>query len=99
MLQQTTTPSRRANYRIAVLLDVWVCWNCNGREDISGVRDMSIGGLFLHTQLRPATGTPMKIHFLVQEGQNRADALVRHARPDPDLGLKITGLTESHWPR
>ena len=69
------TPSRRANYRIAALVDVWVCWNCNGREDISRVRDMSIGGLFLNTRLRRATGTPMKIDFLVQEGQIRADAV------------------------
>src|SRR5258708_21914661 len=98
MLQQTTTPSRRANYRIAVLLDVWVCWNCNGREDISGVRDMSIGGLFLNKQLRRATGTPMKIDFFVQEGQIRADAFVRHAVPDRDLGLKITALTGHEFP-
>jgi len=99
MLQQTTTPSRRANYRIAVLLDVWVCWNCNGREDISGVRDMSIGGLFLNTQLRRATGTAMKIDFLVQEGQIRPDAVVRHAVPDRGLGLKSTAITEQDCPR
>src|SRR5260370_39420828 len=93
MLQQTTTPSRRANYRIAVLLDVWVCWNCNGREDISGVRDMSIGGLFFNTQLPPGSGTPKKIPFLVHERKMRADAFVRRAGPQRGLGLKITSIT------
>lgn len=99
MFQQTATPSRRANYRIAALVDVWVCWNCNGREDISRVRDMSIGGLFLNTRLRRATGTPMKIDFLVQEGQIRAEAVVRHAVLDRGLGLKFTALTEQDRPR
>jgi hypothetical protein len=99
MFQQTATPCRRANYRIATLVDVWVCWNCNGREDISRVRDMGIGGLFLNTRLRRATGTPMKIDFLVQEGQIRADAVVRHAVLDRGLGLKFTALTEQDRPR
>src|SRR5258708_14100002 len=94
MFQQTATPSRRANYRIAVLLDVWVCWNCNGREDISGVRDMSIGGLFLHTQLRRATGTPRKIDFLAPEGQTPPDALVKDAWPCRDLGPKLPTQTK-----
>ena len=97
MFQQTATPCRRANYRIARLVDVWVCWNCIGREDISRVRDMGIGGLFLNTRLVRAIGTPMKIDFLVQEGQIRADAEVRHA--DRGLGLRFTALTEQDRPR
>ena len=49
--------------------DVWVCWNCNGREDVSLVRDLSLGGLFLLTRWRRVIGTPMKVDFLVREGQ------------------------------
>ena len=99
MFQQTATPCRRANHRIAALVDVWVCWNCNGREDVSRVADISIGGFFLNTRLHRATGTPIKIDFLVQEGQIRADAVVRHAALDRGLGLKFTALTEQDRPR
>jgi len=54
---------------LARLQDVWVCCNCNGREDVSLVRDLSLGGLFLDTRWRRVVGTPMKVDFLVREGQ------------------------------
>jgi hypothetical protein len=54
---------------LARLQVVWVCWNCDGREDVSLVRDLSLGGLFLDTRWRRVVGTPMKVDFLVREGQ------------------------------
>lgn len=76
-----------------------MCWNCNGREDVSRVLDVSIGGLFLKTRLQRAIGTPMKVDFLVQEGPIRADVVVRHAVRDRGLGLRFTALTEQDRPR
>lgn len=94
MLRQLATPSRRFNSRIAASQDVWVCWHCNGRDDVSRVRDLSLGGLFLETLLLRAIGSPTKIDFLVSEGQIRADAVVRHAVPGRGLGFKFTAVTE-----
>jgi hypothetical protein len=94
MLQNVATPSRRFNSRIAATQDVWVCWLCNGRDDISRVRDLSLGGLFLETALPRAIGSPTKIDFLVGEGQIRADAVVRHVVPGRGLGFKFTAVTE-----
>src|SRR5438270_13071986 len=94
MFQQTNTPSRRVNSRISVRQEVWVCWQCNGHDDVSRVRDLSLGGLFLETQSSRAIGASSKIDFLVDEGQIRADAVVRHTLPGRGLGLKLTGLTE-----
>jgi hypothetical protein len=74
--------------------DVWVCWLCNGREDVSRVRDLSLGGLFLETPLLRAIGLPLKVDFLVSEGQIRADAVIRHVTPGRGLGLKFTAVTE-----
>ena len=74
-------PSRRFNFRIPSLQDVWICWQCNGREDVSRVRDLSLGGLFVETPTLRAIGTPTKVDFLVGEGQIRADAVVRHVVP------------------
>jgi hypothetical protein len=33
-----------------------------------------------------------KLHFLVQEGQIRADAVVRHAEPGRGLGLRFMAV-------
>ena len=93
------TPCRRVSHRIAELMDLWVCWNCNGREDVSRALDLSIGGLFLKTRLHRTIGTLIKIDFLVQEGQIRVDAVVKHEVRARGLGLKFTALTEQDRPR
>ena len=76
-----------------------MCWNCQGREDISLVRNMSMGGLFLETQQARPSGTVTRLDFLVAEGQIRADAVVRHSRAGSGLGLKFTALNEQDRPK
>lgn len=74
-------------------------WQCHGREDVSLVRDLSMGGLFIETHSLKAEGLRARLHFLVQEGQIRADAVVRHARPATGMGLKFTALSEQDRPK
>ena len=99
MLQNVATPSRRFNSRTVATQDVWVCWLCNGRDDISRIRDLSFGGLFLETGVLRAIGSPVKVDFLVGEGQIRTDAIVRHVLPGRGLGLKFTAVTEQDRPK
>ena len=94
MYQQSNPPSRRANSRIPVKQDLWVCWQCNGRDDVSRVRDLSLGGLFLETPTPRMVGASTKVDFLVSEGQIRAEAVIRHRVPGRGLGLKFTAVTE-----
>jgi PilZ domain len=70
-----------------------------GRDDISRVRDLSLGGLFFVTRKARAIGTTVKVDFLVQEGQIRADAIVKHRMLDQGWGLKFTAITEQDRPR
>lgn len=44
-------------------------------------------------------GTKTRLDFLVQEGQIRAEAVVRHIQPGNGLGLKFTAVTEQDSPR
>jgi hypothetical protein len=60
---------------------------------------MSMGGLFLETPLPKAEGVLTRLHFLVQEGQIRADAVVRHAKSGDGLGLKFIALNEQDRPK
>lgn len=78
---------------------MWVYWKCQGREDVSLVRNMSMGGLFIETPLPQLAGAQTRLDFLVPEGQIRADAEVRHARPGAGLGLKFTALSEQDRPK
>src|ERR1700719_2884931 len=98
MLQTATNPSRRVNSRLVVNDDVWVCWHSNGRDDVSRVRDVSLGGLFLQTPAQRPIGAASKLDFLVTEGQIRADAVIRHVSRG-GLGLKFTALSDSDRPR
>ena len=95
---QTPSYSRRHTSRVETSGDVWVSWRCNGIDDISRVRDASAGGVYIATPSPRPVGTKAKLDFLVQEGQIRAEAIVRHIEPGHGLGLKFTAVTEQDWP-
>ena len=99
MLQQTGFPSRRFDSRIESPEDVWVYWRCDSRDETSRVRDLSLGGLFVETPKPGSVGSTVKLDFLVDEGQIRAEAVVRHVKPGRGLGLKFTALSDADRPR
>jgi hypothetical protein len=86
-------------FRIATTGDVWVYWRCQGMDDVSRVCDLSPGGLFLSTPVPPPVGAKARLDFLVQEGQIRAEAIVRHLVPGGGLGLKFTAITDKDCPQ
>ena len=92
-------PSRRHYPRVETPDGVWVYWNCEGREDTLRVRDLSMGGLFVESEEARDVDATIRLDFLVQEGQIRAEAVVRHVKPGRGLGLKFTALTEEDGPR
>ena len=94
-----SAPSRRFTSRVQAPGDVWVYWKCQGCDDVSLVRNMSMGGLFIETPKPRPSGTLTRLDFLVAEGQIRADAIVRHAKAGAGLGLKFTALTEKDRPK
>lgn len=93
-LQQKQPFCRRRSSRFASPDGVWVYWNCTGTEDLSQVRDLSVGGLFLATEKPRTEGSKVKMEFLVQEGQIRAEAEVRRAEASNGLGLKFTAISD-----
>lgn len=63
-------------------------------DDVSQVRNLSVGGLFLATEKPRTEGAKVKLEFLVQEGQIRAEAMVQRSEPLRGLGLKFTAITQ-----
>ena len=94
MIPQEFPHSKRFSSRVATPDDVYVCWGSAGYDDTSRVRDLSSGGLFLQTRKSKALGAKTCLHFLVEEGQIRAEAVVCHVEPGRGLGLKFTAVLE-----
>jgi hypothetical protein len=55
--------------------------------------------LFVETEEARDIDATIRLEFLVQDGQIRAKAVVRHVKPGSGLGLKFTALTEEDGPR
>jgi hypothetical protein len=91
--------SRRMTTRLETMGDVWVYWNCEDMDDVSRVCNLSPGGLFLSTPVPPPVGAKAELDFLVQEGQIRAEAVVRHLVPGGGIGLKFTAITDKDCPQ
>jgi hypothetical protein len=60
---------------------------------------MSLSGLFLETHTSRGVGSTAKLEFLVQEGQIRADTIVRRVEPGRGLAMKFTAVSEEDRPR
>jgi hypothetical protein len=89
-MHQKPSYSRRALTRFSASDDIWVCWRCNGRDDISRVQDISIDGMFIQTRHpEMKAGMPARLDFLVQEGRIKAEAVVRHVKGGGGLGLSF----------
>lgn len=98
MLREQVSPLRRLNPRVKALEGLWVFWSCDGRDEISQVRDLSLGGLFVQTASPRNVGATTILDFLVQEGQIRAKAVVRHLNLGHGVGLKFTAVGDGDRP-
>jgi hypothetical protein len=85
---------RRRSSRFPAPDYVYVYWRGDGTDDVSKVRDLSVGGLFLSTFRRQRDGAKLKMEFLVQEGQIRAEAVVKRWEARNGLGLRFTAISD-----
>lgn len=55
--------------------------------------------MFLETRVRKREGEHVQLHFLVQEGSIRAEAVVRHVVSGRGLGMKINSVLSQDTPQ
>lgn len=92
--RQSASYFRRRAARVDAGESVYALWSCDGREGLSRVRDLGLGGLFIESPVEQDLGAPIKLDFLADEGQIRANAVVRHVRPGKGAGLKLTAIND-----
>ncbi len=90
---------RRRTSRAEAGESVYAFWSCDGREGLSRVCDLGLGGLFIESPVEQDLGAPVKLHFLADEGQIRANAVVRHVRPGKGAGLKLIAINDQDCQR
>jgi PilZ domain len=88
--------SNRRFPRIPTPKGVWVSWQSDGQQNVSRVRDLNIGGLFIDTANPPAVGSSITLLFSVPEGEIRSSALVRNAIPGEGMGVQFVAMTQEH---
>jgi hypothetical protein len=98
-LSQLPSYSRRKTSRVKISEGVRVYWSCAGRSDVSCIRDLSFGGIFAETHQPQSVGAKAQIDFLVEEGQIRTKAVVRHVEGARGMGLEFSGVAREDRPR
>jgi hypothetical protein len=95
---QVTVYSRRLTSRLVVPEDLWVYWECEGYEDVSRVRNLGLGGLYVETSMFRPPGIFAALNFLVREGQIRTEAIVCHTVTSSGIGLRFVAVQKADWP-
>jgi len=75
-----------------------VYWSCAGRDDIFRVRNVCLEGVFVETREPRAVGSESLMDFLVEEGQIRTGAVVRHVERAGGMGLQFTAVAQEDRP-
>ncbi len=82
--------SDRRHPRIATPHGVWVAWHdSRNQRNVSRVRDLNIGGMFIVTPTPMLTGASIAVLMAVPEGEIRSSALVRNVVPKEGMGVQL----------
>ncbi len=86
--------SDRRYERIATPKGVWVAWQDGKQQNVSRVRDLNAGGLFIATPTPLALGSTVTLLLSVPEGEIRSRAVVRNVIPGEGMGVQFTELSQ-----
>jgi hypothetical protein len=81
--------SKRRYQRVPTPKGLWVAWQHNNTQDVSRVRDLNVGGLFVVTPSAPPEGSMVQILLSVPEGEIRSQAVVRNVAPGEGMGVEF----------
>src|SRR5437016_3667869 len=91
MSKQTASGTRRYE-RISLPKGMTVAWYGGGQQQVSRVKTLSKGGLFLCGSNAAPVGMDLKLVFEVPGGIVQADAVVRNIVPGEGMGVEFTKI-------
>jgi hypothetical protein len=92
-LMTAKTPSvTRRHQRISLPQGMSVTWYGSGQQQVSRVKTLSMGGLFLCGSITLRVGTDLTLVFEVPGGMVLANAVVRNIVPGEGMGVEFTKM-------
>jgi len=91
MTTETICGTRR-HERISLPQGMSVTWYGSGQQQVSRVKTLSLGGLFLCGSNTLRVGTDLTLVFEVPGGMVLAEAVVRNIVPGEGMGVEFTKM-------
>ncbi len=91
MPKETPRETRR-HQRISLPKGMSVTWYGGGQQQVSRVKTLSMGGLFLCGSITQRVGTDLTLVFEVPGGVILAEAVVRNIVPGEGMGVEFTKM-------
>ena len=83
----------RRHQRVSTPKGVWVAWQNDKHQNVSRVRDLNIGGMFIATPTPLPVGTDLPVLMSVPEGEIRGKATVRSVVAGEGMGVQFTEIS------
>jgi PilZ domain len=87
-----TIGGTRRHERISLPRGMSVSWYASGQQQVSRVKTLSMGGLFLCGSNTVRVGTDLTLVFEVPGGMVLAEAVVRNIVPGEGMGVEFTKM-------
>ena len=91
MTNETPRETRR-HQRISLPKGMSVTWYGGGQQQVSRVKTLSMGGVFLCGSITMRVGTDLTLVFEVPGGMILAEAVVRNVVPGEGMGVEFTKM-------
>ena len=91
MPKETPREARR-HQRISLPKGMSVTWYGGGQQQVSRVKTLSMGGVFLCGSITLRVGTDLTLVFEVPGGMILAEAVVRNIVPGEGMGVEFTKM-------
>ena len=93
-MSPNTSKADRRYQRIPTPKGVWVAWHDGKQQNVSRVRDLNRGGLFIVTPDALPLGAIVTILLSVPEGEIRSGAIVGNTIPKEGIGIEFTNMNQ-----
>jgi hypothetical protein len=98
-MKNAGTKADRRHQRVATPKGVWVAWQNGKHQNVSRVRDLNVGGMFIATPTPLASGTILPVLLSVPEGEIRGRTAVRNVIAGEGMGVQFTEINAENQAR
>jgi uncharacterized protein (TIGR02266 family) len=92
MTKKRAGPENRRAPRVEISKGVWVAWRTDGKPNVSRVRDLSAGGVFIATDKPLQKGSAVRLLFSLAEGEMRIEGTVRYSDGNQGMGVEFVSM-------